>query len=173
MSRYITLLIVVAASLCLANSNFLLAEGEKISQKIDVDTLKQPNDPINYKLTLNQTLSLIFEGFNLVKEPTPKDTNFTELFTVARRFVYAFQTKKTGENTYSMNTTYIFHLIPKKEGNFSSTYTVVSKNGTETEKKLDVKIDFEIINEKPVSNNAMIFSIAKLALVVTFVTFCF
>ena len=166
MSRYITLLVVVAASLCLANSNFLLADA---TQKIDVDTLKQPNDPINYKLALNQTLTWNVEGFNLVKKPAPKEANFTELFNVTGEDFKTEQRLKPGDTAKTDYKIYVATLTPKKDGNFSSVFTVESKDATNPSKVLDVKVDFEIT--KPASN--AILSIAKIALVVIFAVFCF
>ena len=170
MSRYITLLVVVAASLCLANSNFLLADA--VTQKIDVDTLKQPNDKIEYKLTFNQTLTWNVEGFTLVKEPTikdPKDTNFTEFFNITNSGFKTEDKNKPGETTPSKYGIYSATLVAKKEGNFSTTFTVPTKVGTDPDKNLDVKVDFVITK----SGSNAILSIAKIALVVIFAVFCF
>jgi hypothetical protein len=167
MSRYITLLVVVAASLCLANSNFLLADA--VTQKIDVDTLKQSDNTFNYKLALNQTLTWNVEGFNLVKAPAAKEANFTEVFNVTNDAFKTEQRLKPGDTANSNFGIYSAALTPKKEGNFTSTFLVTSKNGTEPEKTLDVKVNFEITKS---ASNAIL-SIAKLALVVIFAVFCF
>ena len=161
MSRYITLLVVVAASLCLANSNFLLADA--VTQKIDVDTLKQPNDKIEYKLTFNQTLTWNVEGFTLVKEPTIKEANLEKFF---------FKIKGDFDPNAKM---YSLTLLPIKNGTFSSTFVLPTKKGNDPEKDLEVKIDFEItgaMQTKVPNDNAML-SITKLALVVVFAVFCF
>ncbi len=159
MSKYITLIVLVVSSLCLAN---FVKEEEDIYSTINVDTLKQPNDPINYKIN-KEILHLAFQGHSLVKEPTIKEANLEKFF---------FKIKGDFDPNAKM---YSLTLLPIKNGTFSSTFVLPTKKGTQPEKDLEVKIDFEItgaMQTKVPNDNAML-SITKIALVVVFAVICF